>query len=186
MEWDDRYNSVEWDCAYRRTESYLGALQIRNKLLASRLVNWVLEQTAERCREDPALSPEVEASRVVDQMVDRWFERSLKNVSIGHELPPAQVRLALLSSDDPVEWQRFFLQDSELSASLLSRLQQRLINAGPEFQLTSMQPRSVEFGRINQMAETALVSLDRRPGLRLALVWVFAVFFFGGLFFLTR
>lgn len=186
MEWDDRYNSVQWDCAYRRTESYLGALQIQNKLLVSRLVNWVLEQTAERCLENPSLSPEVEACRVVDQMVDHWFERSLKNSSAGRESPPAQIRLALLSDDDPAEWQRFFLQDSELPASVMSELQQRLINAGPEFEMMTMQPRPVEFGKINQIAETALVNLDRRPNLRLALVWALGFFFFGGLFFVTR
>ena len=186
MEWDDRYNSKEWDCAYRRTESYLSALQIRNKLLVSRLVNWVLERTAVSCSENPDLSPEVEACRIVDRMVDKWFEKSIGNIASDQELPPPEVRLALLSSDHPREWQRYFLQDSELPAEVLAHLQQSVIDAGPEFQPTNMLPRPVEYGAFNQMAETALVGLDRRPTLRLALVWVSAILFFGTLFFVTR
>ena len=186
MEWDDRYNNRAWDSAYRRTEAYLSALQIRNKLLVSRLVNWVMEKTAERCRSDPDLSPEAEACQVVDQMVDNWFEKSLGKLPADHEQPPPEVRLALLSSENPLEWQRYFLQDSELPAPVLSRLRQSLIDAGPEFEPVNMQPRPVEFGAFNQIAETALVGLDRRPKLRFAIVWATAFLFFGTLFFVTR
>ena len=186
MEWDDRYNSRAWDSAYRRTEAYLGALQIRNKLLVSRLVNWVMEKTAEKCSTDPNLCPETEACQVVDQMVDNWFEKSLGKHTPGHEQPPPEVRLALLSSDNPLDWQRYFLLDSELPTPVLSHLRKSLIDAGPEFEPTNMQPRPVEFGRINQIAETALVGLDRRPRLRFFVVWAMALLFFGTLFFVTR
>src|SRR5689334_21547174 len=74
-----------WNAAYVRTEDYLRAHRIHNRLHQSRLIQTVLERAALRHAENPALDPTTLAAEETERLMDEWFAAVLDAKDLPHD-----------------------------------------------------------------------------------------------------
>lgn len=177
---------AQWDDAYLRVEAIFSAYRIRNKLLLSNLVRRVLVRANARLKQDRSLDPAVIAVQEVDREVHEWFAVVLDLSGADKEALSQQGRLALLLAEMPEQWQDQFLQPAPWPEAFVSALRRAYLLSNPDFQRERMIVRPLALGTISEVAESALLGLDRMPRLRLLLLWGIGVGGFCVLFWVTR
>jgi len=168
-----------WAEAYVKVESYFAALRIRNKLLLSRLVFHVLDRASRRFdREgDEGKSPTQLAAEEVNRVVDDWLRQVLDEPAPEGDAAPhlsARGRLALVLAEMPSRWQSYFLADAPWPEEFVRMMRQTYLRAGPDFQISQMQPRQLHLGPVSTAAKK-LESLERYPKVKTIVVWVFTM-----------
>jgi hypothetical protein len=98
----------------------------------------------------------------------------------------AEGYVALYLSDAPVRWPGAFLQADPIPPELSESMRQRLVKAGPELEVSSMVPRSIDIGLIPGLAEDAMETFERLPLLRTILAWTFFLGLLAALFWYTH
>jgi hypothetical protein len=85
----------------------------------------------------------------------------------------------MLLADVPGRWQEIFLTPGPWPEGFVKAMRESYLRAGPDFQISRMQPRPLDFGPIH-----TLTTLNKRPYLKMVLVWVMLMIF-GVLLFLV-
>lgn len=176
----------QWDEAYLRVEAIFSAYRIRNKLLLSNLVRRVLVRANMRLKQDAGLDPAVVAVQEVEKEILEWFALVLDFTGSDKETLSQQGRLALLLAEMPEQWQDQFLQPPPWPEAFVDALQQAYLLSNPNFQRERMIVRPLALGAISEAAESALLSLDRMPRLKMLLLWGVGIAGFCILFWVTR
>jgi hypothetical protein len=172
----------EWNAAYTKVESYFHALRVRNKELLGRLVIRVLNRAMGRAPAETQRSATELATEEMDRLVTEWFEQVLQEQPTGTEhMLSTRGRLALLLADMPGKWQDQFLQAGPWPEEFVNRMREAYLRAGPDFQLSKMTPRPLDFGPI-----TALTNISRLPYAKMVTIWVLFGLILVAVFILTH
>lgn len=175
-----------WNAAYVRTEDYLRAHRIHNRLHQSRLIQTVLERAAARHAENPALDPTTLAAEETERLMDEWFAEVLEAKHLPHERIAIQGRVALMLCDGAQKWPYAFLDPRSIPPEFSSAMQASSIQAGPDMAVSSMVPRDIDLGPITEAAGETLERMEKWPLLRLALLWGLFLAALMGIFYATR
>ncbi len=175
-----------WNAAYVRTEDYLRAHRIHNRLHQSRLIQAVLERAARRHAENPAIEPTTLAAEEMERMMDDWFAGVLKAKDLRHDRIAIEGRVALLLCDGPQRWPYAFLDSRSIPDEFATAMRASSIKAGPDMAVSSMVPREIDLGPITEAAGETLERIERWPLLRVALLWVLFLGALLGIFYATR
>jgi hypothetical protein len=172
----------DWNAAYTRVESYFGALGIRNRVLRGKLVIQVLNRARRRAALNPAQTATELASEEMDHVVTEWFGQVLNEspAGAGNRLS-TRGRLALLLADMPGQWQEQFLRPGPWPEQFAGRMREVYFRAGPDFQLSKMAPRPIDFGPI-----TTLANISRLPYARMVSIWLLFALLLVAVFWLTH
>lgn len=175
-----------WNAAYVRTEDYLRAHRIHNRLHQSRLIQAVLERAARRHAENPALDPTTLAAEEMERMMDEWFAEVLNVKNVPHDRIAIEGRVALLLCDGPQKWPYAFLDKRSPADEFNQAMRSSSIKAGPDMAVSSMVPREIDLGLITEAAGETLERIERWPVLRVALLWALFLGALLGIFYVTR
>lgn len=175
-----------WNAAYVRTEDYLRAHRIHNRLHQSRLIQAVLERAANRHAQNPALEPTTLAAEEMELMMDEWFAELLDAKNLPHDRIAIEGRVALLLCDGPQKWPYAFLDSKTVPDEFAAAMRASSIKAGPDMTVSSMVPREIDLGRITEAAGETLERMEKWPLLRLALLWALFLGALFGIFYVTR
>lgn len=175
-----------WNAAYVRTEDYLRAHRIHNRLHQSRLIQAVLERAANRHAINPALDPTTLAAEEMELMMDEWFAEVLNVKNLSHDRIAIDGRVALLLCDGPQKWPYAFLDSRTVPAEFATAMRASSIKAGPDMAVSSMVPREIDLGPITEAAGETLERMEKWPLLRLALLWALFLGALFGIFYVTR
>ncbi|HXA14851.1 MAG TPA: hypothetical protein VNW23_06960 [Opitutaceae bacterium] len=175
-----------WNAAYVRVEDYLRAHRIHNRLHQSRIIEKILERAARRHAQQPALEPTTIAAEETEAMIDAWFGEVFGQRGQPHDRIAIDGRLALLLSDGPQKWPYAFLDDDNIPADFAQAMQTSFMQAGPDLAVSSMVPRSIEFGAISEAAGETLERIEKWPLLRALFLWALFLTALGLIFRATR
>jgi hypothetical protein len=158
----------EWNAAYAKVESYFLALGVRNKLLLGQLVSRVLDHAIERASQEPDRATMELAAEEMEWVVAEWYSAVLNVPSTQTDpLLSTRGRLALLLADMPGRWQDQFLKPAPWPEEFLRAMRESYLRAGPDFQLSQMDPRPIDFGPI-----ATLTNLGKLAWVRMLFVWL--------------
>ncbi len=175
-----------WNAAYVRTEDYLRAHRIHNRLHQSRLIQAVLERAARRHAENPALDPTTLAAEETELLMDEWFAGVLNAKDVSHDRLAIEGRVALLLCDGPQKWPYAFLDARTIPEDFAGAMRASSIEAGPDMAVSSMVPREIDLGLITEAAGDTLEKIEKWPVVRMVLLWLLFLGALFGIFFATR
>jgi hypothetical protein len=182
-----RTGSMEaWNAAYVRTEDYLRAHRIHNRLHQSRLIQAVLERAAVRHAQNPALDPTTLAAEETERLMDEWFAAVLDAKDLPHDRIAIEGRVALLLCDGSQKWPYAFLDNRTIPEDFATAMRASSIEAGPDMAVSSMVPREIDLGLITEAAGDTLERIEKWPLLRMILLWALFLAALLGIFFATR
>jgi hypothetical protein len=175
-----------WNAAYVRTEDYLRAHRIHNRLHQSRLIQTVLERAALRHAANPALDPTTLAAEETERLMDGWFAAVLDAKDLPHDRIAIEGRVAMLLCDGPQKWPYAFLDNRTIPEDFATAMRASSIEAGPDMAVSSMVPREIDLGLITEAAGDTLERIEKWPLLRMVLLWALFLGALFGIFFATR
>jgi len=158
----------DWNEAYAKVERYLTALRLRNKFLLGQYVYRILGRATRRARIETGVAPTELAMEEAVKAINDWVGQVLgSDVADTPHRIATQGRLAMLLADVPGKWQELFLAPGPWPPEFLKAMRESYLRAGPDFQISSMQPRPIDLGPIH-----TLTTLNKRPYLRMMVVWL--------------
>ncbi len=175
-----------WNAAYVRTEDYLRAHRIHNRLHQSRLIQAVLERAARRHAQNPATDPTTLAAEETAVMMDEWFADLLGYKGVPHDRIAIEGRVAMLLCEGPQKWPYAFLDRKTIPDDFAASVRSSSIQAGPDMAVSSMVPRDIDLGPITEAAGETLETIEKWPMLRLLVLWLFFLGSLLGIFLATR
>lgn len=184
-------SAEEWDAAHRRVWAYMAALGVRHEFLLHRRVQQVMERCAERLAGGAAQDPVHTAALEVEHQVLNWY-RAVLDIAPSEDgtSDPAEVslrgRLAMLLADLPARWHGIFLSDPPWPAEFVQAVRSSYLDAVPALRHGHMGGPTLDLGRLPQLAEKALITLDRARWLRVILLVMGFAALFGFVFWSTR
>lgn len=158
----------EWLAARARVESYCAALHIGDKRIVGQITDRLLDAAMRRAEQEPGRAPATLAAEEFDRALTEWYGAVL-GVPDDRADPFLGVRgrLALLLADVPGKWQEQFLKPAPWPEEFVRAMRDAYLRAGPEFQLSQMEPRPIDLGPI-----FALTKLGNIPYFRIILIWL--------------
>lgn len=180
-----------WDAAYRRVSAYLAALGVRHEFLRHRLVQQVMDRCAARLAVDGAQEPVQAATDEIERQILDWFRAVLgiaPDADVACEPSPLSLRgrLAMLLASHPTHWHGVFLTDPPWPEDFVRTVRASYLEAVPALRLGRMAGPPLDLGRVPQLADQALRTLDRSRWLRVLLLWGGFAALFGFVFWFTR
>lgn len=179
----------DWNRAYEKLDAYLKAHEVHDHLHRT----WAITETLRRVErrwagKSSGQSLPTLAMEEINEWMIHWFAGFLPENS--HASDPiagmAEGRVALFLCDVFERWPRTILAPSLIPESLKTSLEQRLMQAGPELEFSSMVPRNIDFGRIPIIADNTMDVLNRWPIIRALVVWIVYLALLSYLFWITR
>ena len=154
----NRFGAVNELGVFAMTDRGLKGVNNPSALFLSQTAEWVAGSCV-MCTQEGARPLLVE----IQALVDSSHSPSPRRLSVGLE----QNRLAMLLADVPGKWQELFLAPGPWPPEFLKAMRESYLRAGPDFQISSMQPRPIDLGPIH-----TLTTLNKRPYLRMMVVWL--------------
>ena len=156
---------LDWEEAFIAVECYLGALQVRNRLLVAEMVRDILRRAVARRREEPDRPARVLAMQEAMVEISRWTQELLAEPLEQNRLA-ARGRLALLLADMPGKWQSIFLTPPPWPQPFVDAMRTSYLAAGPQFAALTMNPRPLELNAFGSGAAHWWETMDRQPIVR--------------------
>jgi hypothetical protein len=187
----DGLTAEEWDTAHRRVWAYLAALGVRHEFLLHRCVSQIMQHCESRLAEGAPSDVVSMAANEVEQQVVDWFRSLLAIASddpIGQDAAVISLRgrLAMLLADMPTHWHGVFLTDPPWPEAFVRSVRESYLEAVPSLLRGHMTAPPLDLGRVPQLADRALRTIDRTFWLRMTLLWGGSAALFVFLFWLTR
>lgn len=174
-----------YDDAYTKVERYLISLRIENRRILSKLVYEILEKTSKIHQADSTKDITTLAMEETHRLTSEWCEKVLGLKSNPGRGIPLKGRVAMLLSNMPSKWAKYFLSDEELPKELVSAMKETYLSAGPEFQQARMTHRALDFNPAASIIAETYKLANRSPFFKWAIyIAILAVFIL--LFFATR
>ncbi len=157
----------EWNEAYVKVERYLTALRLRNKFLLGQYVYRILGRASRRAGAETGAAPTELAMEEAVKEINDWVGSVLgADVADTPHRIATQGRLAMLLADVPGKWQTLFLTPGPWPDDFVKAMRESYLRAGPDFQISSMQPRPMDLGPIH-----TLTTLSSRPYSKMMALW---------------
>lgn len=176
----------QWNAAYLRTEDYLRAHRIHNRLHQSRLIEKILQRAAKRHAETPQADPVRLAAEETELIMDQWFATVLGQEKAAHERIATDGRVALLLCDGPKRWPYAFLDTHNVPEDFRKAMQESSMKAGPDLAVSNMVPRPIDLGPITEVAGETLDQFEKMPILRTLALWALFLGILAFLFYISR
>ncbi len=161
----------EWNEAYSRLVDYLRAHRISERLRVGVLAVRILNKAAKAHEDEPNEKPVTITMREAQRMIDLWFAGT---IDAPEGLPQNRLgslgRVAFLLSDGPRSKAALFLED-EVPSDFRAALRTWSVRAGPNLEVSSMVPRSIDLGLVPEVADETWTTLENRPVIRMLLLW---------------
>lgn len=172
----------EWNQAYAKVERYLAALRLRNKFLLGQYVYRILHRATRRAQTEPGIAPTELAMEEAVKAINTWVGEVLgQSVADTPHRISTQGRLAMLLADVPGHWQELFLTPGPWPEAFVKSMRESYLRAGPDFQVSSMTPRPIDLGPIH-----TLTTLNKRPYLKMFIMWLLLIALGALLFYVTH
>jgi len=174
-----------YDDAYTKVEHYLRSLRIENRRILSKLVYTILEKTAAEQKNNPSLDITTLAMDETHNLTACWCAKVLGLKEIQGNGIPLRARVAMLLSNLPSKWVKYFLSDEQLPEELVKAMKEAYLTSGPEFQIARMTHRALDFNpAAGVLAET--YKLANRSPIAKWVIYGVIILVFVLIFFLTR
>lgn len=174
-----------FDDAYTKVEHYLIALQIKNRRVLSKLVYLILENTAKKLSLKPEENITTLAMQEAHRLTSEWCEKILGMKFTQNAGIPAQGRLAMLLSDMPVKWAKYFLSEGPPPQELVNSMRKAYLSSGPDFQIKRMTKRALELNPAGSILAETFKFVNRSPSGKL-IIYLIIIALFLLLFYATR
>jgi len=174
---------LDWEEAFIAVECYLGALQVRNRLLVAEMVRDILRRAVARRREEPDRPARVLAIEEAMAEISRWTQELLAE-PLERKRLAARGRLALLLADMPGKWQSIFLTPPPWPKPFVDAMRTSYLAAGPQFAALTMKPRPLELNAFGSGAAQWWETMDRQPIVRKMIFGVFLLLVAAAVWFL--
>ena len=172
----------DWNAAYTKVETYFRALRVKNRMLTGRLVMDVLGRAVRRAPNAPERSTTELAAEEMDHVITEWFSQILDHPPTGaDQMLSTRGRLALLLADMPGRWQDQLLRPGPWPGEFVRAMRETYLRAGPDFQLTSMEPRQLDLGAIG-----TITKISRLPFFKMVAIWISFALLLAFLFLITH
>lgn len=170
-------SSKAWDEALTRLLAFLTALEIGGLEHRLEVALRILHKARERHTE--TTEPVELTMGLLQEELEEWFAQALENPSLSAERRVALGIVALRLTDAGTHW-----PDALLLTNPPTELKEAFANVslptGPDLALSSMTPREMNFGTMENIAQETWHQFAWTPLLRAALLWT--AIFFGVLF----
>ncbi|HBM15556.1 MAG TPA: hypothetical protein DD381_04315 [Lentisphaeria bacterium] len=174
-----------YDDAYTKVEHYLRALRIENRRILSKSVYVILEKAAAEHQNNPSSDIAALAMEETYKLTSRWCKNVLDLPPSNESEIPLKDKIAMLLSNVPTKWAKYFLSDDKLPEGLVKAMKKAYLTAGPEFQRARMTHRALDFNpAAGVLAET--YKLANKNPIAKWLIYGAIIFIFALIFFLTR
>ena len=181
---------ADWDEAYGKVENYLRACRVASRLHRARLTAMIVHRAIERRSAADAAAGGVPLSTVAIEearrLIAAWLTGLLPPRPDERPYTQAEGFVALYLCDGPMRWPNAFLNPREAPPGFLDTLRARLVKAGPDLEVSSMVPRTIDRGILPELAGSARATFDRFPILRALLFWFLFTAALVALFWYTR
>lgn len=157
----------EWNAAFSRVDDFFRAHRVRQTFL----ILDVLKTAALRHAQNPTDSPTTLAVKEARERVDRWLLKIMAGTDITEARQVPNGLLAFLLHDGPRQFPEAFLHHQP-PRTLVDGMRQRILEAGPDLQVSNMVPRPIDPGLLPEMADQTWEFLEDRPYLRVGLIWL--------------
>ncbi|MDR2982942.1 MAG: hypothetical protein LBV12_11935 [Puniceicoccales bacterium] len=177
---------AEWNEALTRVEDYLRANRIHSRIHQNILILRILKKAAARHAESPKLNPTVIAVEEARELVDRRMAQLSGLFDIKPYRPDLAGRVAFMLADGPSRSPEYLLRDDDVPEQLSQSIRKHSLQASPDMAVSAMVPRPIDLGLIPDVAEFTWDLIDRRPLLRMFVLWAIFLLMMLGLFFIIR
>ncbi len=164
----------EWNAAFSRVDDFFRAHRVRQTFL----ILDVLKSAAIKHAQNPTVSPTTLAVREAQERVDRWLQKIMAGTDITESRQVPNGLVAFLLNDGPRQFPEAFLHPQPPRV-LVDGMRQRILEAGPDLQVSNMVPRPIDLGLLPEMADQTWEFLEDRPYLRVGLIWLLFVLILG-------
>jgi hypothetical protein len=173
-EFDDR---PAWNEALERVEDYLKRMGVTDSLHRVRICLEILDQAKREHAAEANFAPVTLAMRALRHRMHEWFAGQLDAHDEARDRVSAAGRVALLTSDLAKQWPEKFLA-RQTPAELRAAMEASPVRTGPDLMLSSMTPREMDYGALEDIADETWHQFAWGPLLRASLFWT-------GIFFLA-
>jgi hypothetical protein len=167
-----------WNRAYERLQNFLDSFALSDRAEVSRLALKLFDQARELHRRDPSRDPATLVMEQAQKLVTDWLATNLDE----RDKPPSQIFssgcIALLLSGLFRTAPAAFLA-SPLPDDLRQSMRRTLLVTGPDFNISSMTPRRIDYGPMLTLARQTWHRWNTREILIAMLFWsgVYFVFY---------
>lgn len=169
----------EWNEAFARVEDYFRAHRVHSRAHQARLVSGILERAAARHEADTGKAPVTHAVDEARESIDAWLHHQIGEANTDLETAGRLGRVAFLLADGPDKHPEMFL-DNDLPEDVRAGMRVRLVQSGPNMEVSSMVGRDMDLGLFPEVAEFAWDFISKFRGVgTLILLVLFGLIVFG-------
>ncbi len=186
--WDPS-RADEWNDAYEKVENYLRACRVSSHLQRARLAALILQRVYDRTQGDGPGSgrslPELAITEARERIAE-WIGHYLRPHDDGRAVSLGEGMLAIYLCDGPTRWPYAFLDSQRMPGEYAAALTSRVVRAGPDLAVSSMVPRDMDLGLMQELVGSAIETFESVPLLKTLLAWLLFLGLLGFLFWYTR
>ncbi len=175
-----------WNQAYTRVERHLESYRIGNHLLVHQLAQEIIAAAAARHELDPTRDPGEIAAEETERYLRTWVDDLVGETDETPMRRFARGRAVLFFSDLPERCPTAFLGRATPPPEVREQLRTTYVEAGPDFEFSSMVPRPIDLGPLSSVADETWRSFAKWPVLRGLTMSALFVVMFGTAFYLVH
>lgn len=158
-----------------RLMAFLAALQIGGVEHRTRVALEMIDEARRLHAENPEVTPVEHTMQIAMQRIDEWFSAALDKVNIPTARRVAAGIVGLRVTDGAIRWPGTVLGGPP-SAELKAAMARVSFRTGPDLAVSSMTPRTMDYGAMETIAQETLHRFEWAPLVRALILWT-AVFF---------
>jgi len=147
----DSRELAAWNQAHERLHNYLMTFGLSDQIEVSRLALKLLDQAREKSPSDPSDDPITTVMEHTQQILSEWLAMNLEQPNRSSSQMFSIGCIALLLSRIPETSPGSFLKNP-LPGDQRDSMRRMLLITGPDFQVSSMTPRDLDYGPMLKLA----------------------------------
>lgn len=175
-------NMEDWNEALFRVEDYLRAHRFYNMLRQNEVATKIIRIAKEKYKKNPHKSPVSIAMEELQVLIDSWFEQLIDQHNITESQIITRARLAVFLTVPSRLWSESLLSH-KISNELLQMTHEKILQTGPELEITSMVPRNIDFGPLATITQKNTWEKLSLQSFILSIMFWIAIFVLALLFF---
>ncbi len=175
-----------WDAAYERVELRLRSYGVTNRVVLHQLTQEIVAAAADRHDDTPERDPVELAAEETDRRLRTWIDDLVESTDETQDQRFARGRAAVfytrLLERDPAE----LLAGDATPTELRRELRATYLQAGPDFEFSSMVPNPIDLGIVSNIADETWRTFAKWSVLRGLTICTLCMGLFGTAFYLVR
>lgn len=175
-----------WDPAYAHVTQHLRAYRIGNRFFLHQLAHEIVTAAAARHELEPDRDPCELAAEETERHLRAWVDELAGETDETPMRRFARGRAAMYFAGLPKRWPAALLGRTAPPDDLAERLRATYLEAGPDFEFSSMVPRPIDLGPLSNVADETWRTFAKWPVLRGLTLSALFVITFGAAFYLVH